>query len=45
MDTLKKFEFEKLDASEMEQVQGGNWLDDVLKIIEAVVPVIGPILP
>ena len=42
MDNLKKFEFEKLDSSEMKEVQGGNLIDDLLKIGTELVPVLRP---
>lgn len=48
MDNLEKFKVTELDSSEMKQVQGGNWLDDTLKIVEGlpiVGPVVGEILP
>ncbi|WP_165763204.1 hypothetical protein [Flavobacterium sp. AJR] len=44
MDNLKKFEFEKLDSSEMKQVQGGGLLDEVGKLIVVLEPIIAPLL-
>jgi len=45
MDNLKKFEFEKLDSSEMKEVQGGNLVDDLLKVVEGLLPIVGPLIP
>jgi|GEM_PF-1713794 hypothetical protein len=34
MDNLKKLNFTELDPSEMKLVQGGGWVDDVVKIVD-----------
>jgi len=34
MDGFKNNNFTELSVSEMKQVQGGNYLDDVLKVVE-----------
>jgi len=44
MENLKKMNFTELDASEMKIVHGGNWVDDLLKVlgsIEAVAAYLG----
>lgn len=35
MDNLKTLNFTELDPSEMQLVQGGNWLDDVLNVVKS----------
>lgn len=44
MDNLKKFEFEKLDSSEMKEVQGGNLFDDIINGVEKILPLITPLI-
>ncbi|MBS7252687.1 hypothetical protein [Flavobacterium branchiicola] len=45
MDNLEKFNSERLDSCEMKQVQGGDWLDDVLQVVEKLEPIIDVIIP
>lgn len=44
MDNLEKLNFTELSSSEMKEVQGGDWVGDVLKVVEKIVPVITPII-
>lgn len=36
MSDLEKFNSEKLSTPEMKQVQGGNWADDLLKVVKKI---------
>ncbi|MET3020535.1 hypothetical protein [Flavobacterium hydatis] len=44
MKNLKNLNFTELSRSEMKQVQGGGWLDDVLKVVQVLEPLIIPIV-
>lgn len=37
MDNLEKFNSTKLNASEMKEIQGGGWLDDLVNVVKDVV--------
>lgn len=45
MSNLEKFNSTKLSTSEMKEVQGGNWLDEVVKAVTVVLePIVTPIV-
>jgi hypothetical protein len=35
IEIMENLNFTELTSSEMKQVKGGNWLDDLLKVIDA----------
>ncbi|MET3027082.1 hypothetical protein ABXT06_10410 [Flavobacterium sp. UW10123] len=44
MDNFEKFNSEKLSASEMKEVQGEGILDDLLKVVDTVTPLVAPLI-